>query len=116
MNRRRSSSLAASPLLIGALTTLIVVVAVYLSYTANNGLPFVPTYNISVQLPQASGLTDSNQVRIAGKRVGVVSSMKPYEDPRTGRIYAIAGLNWKSTSGRCRSTRKPRCCRCRRSA
>jgi hypothetical protein len=92
MNRRRSSSLAASPLLIGALTTLIVVVAVYLSYTANSGLPFVPTYNIKVQLPQASGLTDSNQVRIAGKRVGVVSSMKPVEDPRTGRIYAVATL------------------------
>ncbi len=32
-----------SPLLIGAITTLIVVVAVYLSYNANNGLPFVPT-------------------------------------------------------------------------
>jgi len=92
MNRRRSSSLAASPLLIGALTTLIVVVAVYLSYTANNGLPFVPTYNIKVQLPEASGLTPSNQVRIAGKRVGVVSSMKPFENPRTGRIYAIASL------------------------
>jgi MlaD protein len=92
MNRRRSSSLAASPLLIGALTTLIVVVAVYLSYTANNGLPFVPTYNIKVQLPQASGLTPSNQVRIGGKRVGVVSSMKPYENPRTGRVTAIANL------------------------
>ncbi len=55
MNRRRSSSLAASPLLIGAITTLIVVVAVFLSYNANNGLPFVPTYNIKVELPEAVG-------------------------------------------------------------
>ena len=55
MGRRRSSSIAGSPLLIGAVTTLIVVVAVYLSYNANNGLPFVPTYNIKVELPSGLG-------------------------------------------------------------
>jgi len=91
MNRRRNS-LAASPLLIGAITTLIAVVAVFLSYNANNGLPFVPTYNVKVELPQASGLEPSNQVRIAGTRVGIVSSLTPRENPRTGRITAIATL------------------------
>ena len=80
MNRRRSS-LAASPLLIGAITTLIVVVAVFLSYNANNGLPFVPTYNIKVELPEASGLQPSNQVRIAGTRVGIVSSLSRPPEP-----------------------------------
>jgi virulence factor Mce-like protein len=92
MNRRRSS-LAASPLLIGAITTLIVVVAVFLSYNANNGLPFVPTYNIKVELPEGSGLQPSNQVRIAGTRVGLVSSLSPRENPRTGRLTAIAELH-----------------------
>ncbi len=92
MDRRRRNSLAASPLLIGAVTTLIVVVAVFLSYNANNGLPFVPTYNIKVALPEASGLQPSNQVRIAGTRVGVVSSLTPYQDPKTGRLTAIANL------------------------
>ncbi len=77
MDRRRRSSLAGSPLLIGAVTMLIVVVAVFLSYNANNGLPFVPTYNIKVALPEASGLQPSNQVRIAGTRVGLVSSLTP---------------------------------------
>ncbi|MGO9490236.1 MAG: MlaD family protein [Solirubrobacteraceae bacterium] len=91
MDRRRNS-LAASPLLIGAVTTLIVVVAVFLSYNANNGLPFVPTYNIKVALPEASGLQPSNQVKIAGTRVGIVSSMTPYQDPKTGRLTAIASL------------------------
>ena len=91
MNRRRSS-LAASPLLIGAITTLIVVVAVFLSYNANNGLPFVPTYNVKVELPEASGLQSANQVRIAGTRVGIVGSLSPHENPRTGRITAIATL------------------------
>ncbi len=92
MNRRRNTSLAGSPLLIGAVTTLIVVVAVFLSYNANNGLPFVPTYNIKVALPQASGLQPSNQVRIGGTRVGLVSSLTPYQDPKTGKITAIANL------------------------
>jgi virulence factor Mce-like protein len=91
MNRRRSS-IAASPLLVGAITTLIVVVAVFLSYNANNGLPFVPTYNIKVELPNATGLQPSNQVRIAGTRVGLVGSLTPHQDPRTGRITVIANL------------------------
>ncbi len=92
MDRRRRNSLAASPLLIGAVTTLIVVVAVFLSYNANNGLPFVPTYNIKVALPEASGLQISNQVKIAGTRVGVVSGMKPEQNAKTGRVTAIAEL------------------------
>ncbi|TMK99985.1 MAG: MCE family protein [Actinobacteria bacterium] len=92
MNRRRGSSLAGSPLLIGAITTLIVIVAVFLSYNANNGLPFVPTYNIKVALPQASGLQPSNQVRIGGTRVGLISSLGIHQDPATGRVTTIAKL------------------------
>src|ERR1700757_2632769 len=92
MNRRRRSSLAGSPLMIGAVTTLIIVVAVFLSYNANNGLPFVPTYNIKVELPEASGLQKANQVRVAGTRVGLVSGMKAHQDPRTGKVVAIAEL------------------------
>ena len=92
MNRRRSSSLASSPLLIGAVTTLIVVVAVYISYNANNGLPFVPTYNINVALPEASGLEPANQVRMAGTRVGIIGSLTAQQSPRTGKVTAIAHL------------------------
>jgi virulence factor Mce-like protein len=91
MNRRRSS-IAASPLLIGAITTLIVVVAVFLSYNANNGLPFVPTYNIKVELAEATGLQPSNQVRIAGTRVGIVRSLSLRQNGRTGRVTVIANL------------------------
>jgi virulence factor Mce-like protein len=92
MGRGRGGSLAGSPLLIGAITTLIIVVAVFLSYNANNGLPFVPTYNLKVALPEASGLQPSNQVRIAGTRVGIVTSLSPHQDPATGRVTAIANL------------------------
>jgi virulence factor Mce-like protein len=92
MDRRRRSSIAGSPLLIGAVTTLIVVVAVFLSYNANNGLPFVPTYNIKVALPEASGLQPSNQVKIAGTRVGVVNSLTAKQNPKTGVLTAYANL------------------------
>src|SRR2546428_14156104 len=92
MKRRRGGSLAGSPLLIGAVTTLIVVVAVFLSYNANNGPPFVPTYNIKVALPEGSGLQSANQVRIGGTRVGLVSSLGLHQDKRTGRVNAIANV------------------------
>src|SRR5256886_5037853 len=92
MKRRRGGSLAGSPLLIGAITTLIVVVAVYLSYNANNGLPFVPTYNVKVELPEASGLQKSNQVRVGGTRVGIISGLNAQENKTTGRVTAIANL------------------------
>jgi virulence factor Mce-like protein len=92
MRSRRRTSLAGSPLLIGGITTLIVVVAVFLSYNANNGLPFVPTYNLKVVLPETSGLQPTNQVRIAGTRVGVVSSLTPHQDPATGRVTAIVDM------------------------
>ncbi len=91
MDRRRSS-LAANPLLIGALTTLIVAVAVYLSYNALNGLPFTPTYDIQVELNQANGLLPSNEVRIGGSRVGLVNHLTAVQDHATGRVVAIAYL------------------------
>jgi virulence factor Mce-like protein len=92
MNRRRRGSLAGSPLLIGALTTLIAVVAVYISYNANNGLPFTPTYDIKVELPESSGLQPGNEVRLSGKRIGVVSGLVPHQNSATGRVTAIASL------------------------
>ena len=115
MNRRRGGSLAGSPLLIGAVTTLIVVVAVFLSYNANNGLPFVPTYNIKVVLPQTSGLQTPDEVRIGGPRVGIVSSLAPHQDPATGRVTAVAELKLERTWSRCRPTPGRSCSRSPRS-
>ena len=76
--RRRTSpfsAIAASPTIIGAITTLIVVVAVFLAYNANNGLPFVPVCRVSVVVPNAARLVPNNEVRIGGTRVGVVESI-----------------------------------------
>ena len=44
MRRRRGATgLFANPVLVGAVTLLVVNVAIVLAYYANNGLPFVPT-------------------------------------------------------------------------
>jgi ABC-type transporter Mla subunit MlaD len=72
MNRRRNNSIAANPILIGGVTVLVTIVAVFLSYNANHGLPFVPTYKVNVVLPNAAGLIAGNEVRIGGARVGIV--------------------------------------------
>jgi virulence factor Mce-like protein len=71
--------LAADPTLVGALTVLIVIVAVFLAYNANNGLPFVPTYRLSVQVPDADSLVKGNDVRVGGIRVGTVQSVVPVQ-------------------------------------
>ena len=73
---QNSNSLAGSPVLVGAATVLCAVVAVFLSYNANNGLPFVPTYDVTVQVPDAAGLVRGNEVRIGGKRVGVIEEIR----------------------------------------
>jgi ABC-type transporter Mla subunit MlaD len=74
--RAQPHSLAGSPVLVGAATVLCTVVAVFLSYNANNGLPFVPTYDLTVQVPDAAGLVRGNEVRIGGKRVGVIERIR----------------------------------------
>jgi virulence factor Mce-like protein len=70
------SALAASPVLVGAVTVLVTIVAVFLSYNANSGLPFVPTYDLKANLPNAAQLVDGFEVRIGGARVGVISDIK----------------------------------------
>src|SRR3954453_6967921 len=87
MRRRGASSIAANPVLIGAATTLVVIVAVFLAYNANNGLPFVPTYELNAEVPDAANLVQGNDVRIGGARVGLVSKITPLRH-RNGLVTA----------------------------
>ena len=77
--RSQNTSIVGSPALIGAVTVLVTVMAVFLSYNANEGLPFVPTYKVSARVPNAQGLIPGNEVRIGGLRVGVVDDIKAEE-------------------------------------
>ena len=73
MNGR--GGIAGNPVLIGAATTLVVLVAVFLAYNANRGLPFVPTYQLEAELPSAANLVVGNDVMIGGTRVGFVDGI-----------------------------------------
>jgi virulence factor Mce-like protein len=88
VSRRGASSIAANPVLIGAATTLVTIVAVFLAYNANNGLPFVPTYQLKADVPSAANLVKGNEVRIGGSRVGVVSEITPQKH-KDGRVTAL---------------------------
>ena len=89
--RGGAGSIAANPVLIGAVTVLVVIVAVYLAYNANSGLPFVPTYDLKVEVPNAAGLVKGNDVRLGGTRVGTVSCIDPQTQP-SGKVIAVLCL------------------------
>lgn len=79
MQRRRPNTLSnvtSSPILVGAITVLITLVAVFLAYNANSGLPFVATYDVSAEVPDAAEVVPGNEVRIAGGRVGQVIDVR----------------------------------------
>ncbi len=78
-NRGGISGLASNPILVGAVTVLVVIVAVFLAYNANNGLPFVTTYDLKARVPNADALVKGNEVRIGGVRVGIVKSVVPVQ-------------------------------------
>ena len=89
--RARVGSLAASPTMVGAITTLIVIVAVFLAYNANQGLPFVPTYRINAEMCDAARLGPNNEVRIGGNRVGVVESLETVDAPPGSGCQTVNG-------------------------
>jgi ABC-type transporter Mla subunit MlaD len=80
-----------SPVMVGALTVLVAAVTLFLSYNAGNSLPFVPTYDIAVQVPDAQELVDHNEVMVAGRRVGVISKIEPHLTQQ-GHPYAQLDL------------------------
>jgi virulence factor Mce-like protein len=91
-NRGGIQGVASSPILVGAVTILVVIVAVFLAYNANNGLPFVSTYNLEARVPNADALVKGNEVRIGGVRVGIVKSVVPIQ-LADGRVAAELSLS-----------------------
>ena len=86
MRGRRQSSVASNPVFVGAVTLLVVFVAVLLAYQANQGLPFVPTFELKVDTPDAARLVVGNEVREGGFRVGQVTKIEPVPDGRGAQL------------------------------
>ena len=98
MNARRNPSGFGNPVLIGALTVLVVIVAVFLAYNANNGLPFVPSYTLNVQVADASELTHGAEVHMGGALVGFVDSVRAERAP-SGQPIAVLGVKLNKSIG-----------------
>lgn len=90
--RVRRGSLAGNPVLVGAVTALITIVSVFLAYNATEGLPFAPTYDLRVELPDALNLIHGNEVKLGGNRVGIVKEVVPGKDGN-GAPIAIAQIS-----------------------
>ena len=92
---RATASLVASPVLVGAVTVLVAIIAVFIAYNANQGLPFVPTYDLKAQLPSGNKLVAGNEVRVGGFRVGVVDRIEPETVRVGGKTRAVAVVSMK---------------------
>jgi virulence factor Mce-like protein len=97
--RGRQQSAFTNPVLIGAVTVLVVLVAVFLAYNANNGLPFVPTRELKVDIANGSNLVPGNDVLEGGNRIGFLSSAKPVR-LRDGTIGAQLTLKLSVSQGK----------------
>jgi virulence factor Mce-like protein len=98
MTRRPSASIVANPVLVGAVTVLVITVAVFLAYNANSGLPFVPTRTIFVDTSSGSNLVKGNEVREGGFRIGVVEVIEPVTLP-SGQTISRLRLKLDKTVG-----------------
>ncbi len=96
--RRRQQAPFANPVLVGAVTVLVLLVAVFLAYNANQGLPFVPTRELKVDFADGSNLVVGNDVREGGFQVGFVSALKPVIMP-SGQVGAQATLKLNESNG-----------------
>ena len=75
--RARKQSEFSNPVLIGAVTVLVAIVAVFLAYNANTGLPFVLTRQLKVDIANGAAIVPGDEVDQGGFRIGVVSDTQP---------------------------------------
>jgi ABC-type transporter Mla subunit MlaD len=97
--RRNVQPAFANPVLIGAVTVLVAIVAVFLAYNANTGLPFVPTRQLKVDIANGAALVPGNEVDQGGYRIGMVSSEQPIR-LANGTVGAQLTLALNEANGR----------------
>ncbi len=96
--RKGGGAIVANPVLVGATTVLVVVVAVFLAYNANNGLPFVPAKTIYAELPSGAEVNKGVEVREGGFRIGIVEDLKPRR-LSNGKVGAVLQLKLDEAAG-----------------
>jgi virulence factor Mce-like protein len=85
---------------VGLIGIVVGIAIVYISYTANGGLPLAPTDRVYVELPNAQRLQRDSDVRIGGIRVGQVQSVEAVPGGRGGATpYARLELSLSPSVG-----------------
>ncbi|HXD64252.1 MAG TPA: MlaD family protein [Solirubrobacteraceae bacterium] len=97
--RARRPSALSNPVLVGAMTVLVIMVAVFLAYNANTGLPFVPTDELKVNVASGSDLVPGNEVREGGFLIGVVQDLTPIQLP-SGQVAGQLTLKLNKAYGK----------------
>ena len=100
--RRAAGALFDNPILVGTMTILVVLVAVYLSYIAENGLPFVPTYRHQRRRRERRPADQERRRadRRRPRRAGADDHARS-RPPRPGRIRSPAsGCRWNAACSR----------------
>jgi ABC-type transporter Mla subunit MlaD len=83
-NPAQSGTPLTNPVLVGTTIVVALLVGVFLSYNANKGLPFVKTFPLNADVPDAQQLVAGSEVRIRGFRVGQVNEIiaEPAKDDK----------------------------------
>jgi virulence factor Mce-like protein len=98
--RRRSSApgLVASPMVVGSVLLMLATIGVFLSYNASRGLPYVPTYDIKADVPDAAELVaGGSEVRLGGARIGLVDKVAAMPPSHGRPAYARLSLKLDKT-------------------
>jgi len=95
----RQRSTFANPVLLGAVTVLVALIAVFLAYVANRGLPFVPTRELKVDISNGSNLVPGDDVLAGGHRIGFLSTAKPVQF-QSGTVGAQLTLKLSESQGK----------------
>ena len=78
--------------LIGSAVILVATIALVISFSASTGLPFVPRYKVTVELPDAGRLNVGAPVRVGGAQVGLVKAVHAVAPTEAHGAYARAEL------------------------
>ena len=96
--RRAPENPFKNPTLVGAMTLLAIVLAVFLAYSANQGLPFLPTRELKVDVANGANLVVGTDVDEGGTRIGELTAMQPTRLP-SGQVVAQLTLTLSKADG-----------------
>ena len=89
---RSTFGLLSNHLVVGAVVVAVTVIGVIVAYSAQTGLPFVPVYRATINIPDATRVNLGAPVRIGGAQVGIVRSISAVAATREVPAHAAVEI------------------------